>query len=209
MAIWLSSQEAAKRLGVSRPTLYAYVSRGLVRSTSAPDHAHARRYAREDIERLRERAEQRRHPEKVTGRALHWGAPFLESSITLLAGNRLYYRGYDACELARSRSIEEVASLIWLGSFETRFPASDGHIGATGRADGRSFIARAQSMLPLVIARDPLAFDLRPRSVALTGWRILNFLTSVAVESPNTAKTIDETLRQHWAPKVPHAAALV
>jgi citrate synthase len=209
MATWLSSQEAAKRLGVSRPTLYAYVSRGLVRSTPAPDHAHVRRYAREDIERLRQRAEQRRHPEKVMGRALHWGMPLLESSITLLAGNRLYYRGYDACELAHSRSIEEVASLIWLGSFETHFPATDGHIAVTARADGRSFTARAQSMLPLVAARDQLAFDLRPRSVAYTGWRILNFLTSVAVESPSAAKTVDETLRRHWAPRVPHAAALV
>jgi citrate synthase len=96
MATWLTSQEAAKRLGVSRPTLYAYVSRGLVHSTPSPDHPHARRYAREDIERLCQRDEQRRHPEKVMGRALHWGMPLLESSITLVAGNRLYYRGYDA-----------------------------------------------------------------------------------------------------------------
>ena len=209
MATWLTSQEAATRLGVSRPTLYAYVSRGWVRSTPAPDHPHARRYAREDVERLRQRAEQRRHPEKVMGRALHWGVPLLESSITLVAGNRLYYRGYDACELAHSRSIEEIASLIWLGSFENHFPPSDRHIAATGRPDGRSFIARAQSMLPLVAARDPLAFDLRPRSVVHTGWRILNLLTSIAVESPHAAKTIDETLRRHWASRVPHAADLL
>jgi len=209
MATWLTAQEAAKRLRVSRPTLYAYVSRGLVHSTPAPDHPHARRYAREDIERLCQRAEHRRHPEKVMGRALHWGMPLLESSITLVAGNRLYYRGYDACELSHSRSIAEVASLIWLGSFEAHFSAGDHHIAASSRPDGRSFIARAQSTLSLVATRDRLAFDLRPRSVAHTGWRILHLLTSAAVESPNAANTVDETLRRHWAPRVPHAARLL
>ena len=40
--------------------------------------------------------------------------PVLESSITLIDGGHLYYRGYDAVELARTRSIAEVASLIAL-----------------------------------------------------------------------------------------------
>src|SRR5262249_3091305 len=131
------------------------------------------------------------------------------SSITLVANNRLYYRGYDACELARLRSIEEVASLIWLGSFETHFPSNGRHIAGSGRADGRSFVARAQSVLPLLAARDPLAFDLRPRSVVHTGWQILNLLTSIAVGSPNVTKAIDETLRRHWAPRAPNATMLL
>ena len=43
---------------------------------------------------------------------LRWGLPVLESSITLIADNHLYYRGNDAVALARSRSVAEVASLI-------------------------------------------------------------------------------------------------
>src|SRR5688500_16991742 len=116
MATWLTSEEASARMGVSRATLYAYVSRGLVRTSRVQGDPRARRYAREDIERLRGRAEQRRDPQKVVERALHWGVPLLESAITLIAGNRLYYRGHDVCDLARTRSIREVASLIWLGS---------------------------------------------------------------------------------------------
>src|SRR5207302_10861144 len=55
----------------------------------------------------------------------------------------------------------------------------------------------------------PLALDLRPHSVALTGWRILNLLTSVATESSQLEEAPDETLRRHWAARVPHAAELI
>lgn len=210
MVTWLSSADAAKRLGVNRATLYAYVSRGLIRSSPAPGaHARTRRYAREDVERLRSRAEQRRDPQKIVERALHWGVPILESSITLISGNRLYYRGHDVCELAVERSIEEVASLIWLGTFESDIAATDIHVVAGSRAEGLPFITRAQSMLPLVAARDPLALDLRPRAVAQTGWRILNLLSSVAVGSSELEETIDETLRVQWAPRAAHAAELI
>ncbi len=211
MVTWLSSDDAAKRLGVSRTTLYAYVSRGLVRSAPAPGNAHQRRYAAEDVERLRSRSEQRRDPGKIAELALHWGVPVLESSITLIDADRLYYRGYDACELARTRSVEEVAALLWTGSFDVSvFAGTPLHVVAGGRSvEDLPFVSRAQSMLPLVGARDPLAYDLRPRAVAQTGWRIVNLLTSVAVESAELEDSIEETLRKHWIPKTPHAVELL
>ena len=152
MVTWLTSAEASERLGVNRATLYAYVSRGLIRSSPAPGDPRARRYAAEDVERLRSRAEQRRDPQKAVERALHWGVPVLESAITLIAADRLYYRGYDACELARSKSIKQVASLIWLGGFDGEVGATDIHVVPGKSGDRRPFIARAQSMLPLVAA---------------------------------------------------------
>ncbi|MFI5003115.1 MAG: helix-turn-helix domain-containing protein, partial [Reyranellales bacterium] len=45
---WLNSKEAAQQLGVSAPTLYAYVSRGLLRS-EASDGRRERRYRADDI----------------------------------------------------------------------------------------------------------------------------------------------------------------
>src|SRR5690242_417953 len=98
-ATWLSADEAATLLGVSRPTLYAYVSRGFVRSQAAAGSSRARRYAREDLDALRERAEARRHPDKAAARALQWGVPVLESAIALIDGHSLYYRGHDAVAL--------------------------------------------------------------------------------------------------------------
>src|SRR5436190_2476357 len=119
MVTWLSSEDAAARLGVSRATLYAYVSRGRVRSSAAPGDPRQRRYAAEDIDALRNRSEERRDPAKIGERALHWGVPVLESAITLIDNGRLYYRGHDVAELARSHSLEEVAALIWTGEFDT------------------------------------------------------------------------------------------
>jgi hypothetical protein len=115
---WVAAGEATRMLGISRATLYAYVSRGFLRSEPVPGRSRERRYAREDVERLRMRAEERRNPEKAAAHALRWGVPILESAITLIADGKLYYRGHDATELARTRSLEDVAALIWTGSFD-------------------------------------------------------------------------------------------
>ena len=196
---WMSAEEAAKALGVNRATLYAYVSRGYVRSEARLGTARERRYSREDVERLRRRNEERRDPEKAAGRALQWGMPILESSITLIAGGKLYYRGFDVIELAREQSVEEVASLVWTGSFDTDFTETPLHVVSGNRGDdGLPFVARAQSVLAVVSARDPLAFDLRPRAVAMTGWRILNLLTSVAAQTRELAPAVEETLAAAW-----------
>src|SRR2546426_4032280 len=126
---WMSASEASRLLGVTRATLYAYVSRGFIRSQAASGSTRERMYSREDVERLRQRTEERRAPDKAAARALHWGMPILESSIALIDGSRLYYRGLDAATLARSRSLEEVAALIWTGRFETlRPPAPVGRV---------------------------------------------------------------------------------
>jgi len=192
----VTASEAAKRLGISLPTLYAYVSRGLIRSVPDPNNPRSRLYVTEDIER--------RRPANAAERALHWGGPVLESAIMLIAGDHLYYHGQDVATLARTRSVEEVASLIWTGSMTTgSFALTPLHvIAGRGSTEGLPFTNRAGSVLPLVAARDPLAYDLRPHAVAQTGWRILNLLTSVAAESSQLASTVDETLQKRWAPRV-------
>lgn len=207
---WLDAEQATRILGVNRATLYAYVSRGYVRSEPVPGKPRERRYAREDVERLRVRAEERRNPEKAAAHALRWGVPILESAITLIADGKLYYRGRDAAELARTRSLEDVAALIWTGSFEADVFDTPLHvIAGTRTAADLPFVNRAQSVLPLVAARDPLAFDLRPRGVAQTGWRIVNLLTSVAAESQELEATVEETLARAWAVKSRQGAAII
>src|SRR6186997_3100485 len=119
---WVSAADAAGMLQVSRATLYAYVSRGRIRSQPTAGSSRKRVYSRDDVEGLRRRAETRRDPEKAAARALQWGVPVLESSITLIDGHKLYYRGHDAVALAGSRSVEEVASLVWTGRFDLPLP---------------------------------------------------------------------------------------
>jgi citrate synthase len=109
---WISSAEAARRLGVSAATLYAYVSRGLLRSEGATGRRE-RRYRADDVSRLKRRRAVGRKAESIAASALDFGTPVLESSLTLIENGRLYYRGHDATRLARSASLEQVAELLW------------------------------------------------------------------------------------------------
>ena len=174
------------------------------------DSTRERRYAREDVERLRTRAEERRNPEKAAAHALRWGVPILESSITLIADGKLYYRGQDVTELARTRSLEDVAALVWCGAFDADVFDTPLHVvSGLAEAPDLPFINRAQSVLALVAARDSLAFDLRARNVAQTGWRIVNLLTSVAAASQELDATVEDTLAREWAPQRKDAAKVL
>jgi citrate synthase len=109
----LTAESAADRLGVSRATLYAYVSRGFVRAHPAPDDPRRRLYSAADIERLSGNKSRGRKPAEIAAATLDHGLPALASGITLIEGDRLYYRGRDAGELAAHASLEETARLLW------------------------------------------------------------------------------------------------
>ena len=205
---WLTAQDAAAELGVTLATLYAYASRGLLHSEPVPGEPRSRRYPVEDVQRLKERKELRKEPERAVPKALHWGAtPVLESAITLIEGGRLYYRGRDAVVLARSRSVEEVAALIWTGNPDDAAELFSGKAPELPlRKTDLPPTERCQLILPLAGASDPAAWDLRPRSVAATGARILRLLARVASGNPATAGGIATTLQRGWAPERPEAA---
>ena len=194
---WLSAAEAARALDITRATLYAYVSRGLIRSESGTGRSRERRYSRDDVERMRRRAEERRDPDKVASHALQWGMPVLESAITLIADETLYYRGHDAVALARDASLESVASLIWTGQLAGGRPeVSPPAVGRVAAPKSVPFIVRAEATLALASAADHQAFDLRPDAVARTGWRILDLLVGVEVSRGRGA--IDVALARGW-----------
>ena len=109
----MTATQAAAELRVTPATLYAYVSRGLLHSEPVAGRPRERRYAREEIARLKARQEARRDPVKAAAQGLHWGGPVLESAITLIHDGALYYRGRDAIALADSATAEAVAALLW------------------------------------------------------------------------------------------------
>lgn len=110
---FIDAVEAAARLGVTRQTLYAYVSRGLLRAHAPDSPDRKSRYLVADIERLARDRKRGRKPKEVAKAALHWGVPVLESGITLISGGNLYYKGVPAVELAERATLEEVASVLW------------------------------------------------------------------------------------------------
>jgi citrate synthase len=207
---FLTAQEAAAELGISLATLYAYASRGMLRSESVPGEPRARRYPREDVARLKERKELRREPEKVAPKALSWGMPVLESALTLIQDGRLYYRGRDAVELARTATVEEVAALLWTGEpgdagslFAGEPPRIAWHL-----PQGLTPVERCQVAVPLVGAADLAAWDLRPSAVAAAGARILRLMARTAAGDPEIPESsgLATVLQAGWAPGRPEAA---
>lgn len=121
-AHYLSGQEAAALLGVKRATLYAYASRGLLRSEPGEGPGRERRYHREDVERLKARSGARAGHGPVAAGALRWGEPVLESALTAIEPGGARYRGRAATELALSTSFEAVAELLWTGALPESRP---------------------------------------------------------------------------------------
>src|SRR5688572_16175978 len=96
----LTAREAARRLGVKLETLYAYASRGLLRSVPA-ERGRGRRYPVSDVERLKARTDARAGHGPVAAGALRWGEPVLATAISSIGSEGPLYRGERAVELAR------------------------------------------------------------------------------------------------------------
>jgi citrate synthase len=222
---YLTAREAAGELGISTATLYAYVSRGLIRSEATGGKRRDRRYRAEDVSRLRERKEQRRDPARVARSALDWGTPVMESAITLIADGRLYYRGRDAVGLSGSCSLEQVAELIWTGAMsqgsrerppelfralagEPIAPDSPRVVGEEIRR--RTWTDTFAMALHSAAAEDPAAYDLRAAAVARTGARILRLLAASAIgDAPDAGDTMGRILQRRWVPRDLGAAGLI
>src|ERR1700733_4202279 len=112
-ARWLTAEEAIARLGVSRQTLYAYVSRSRIGAVAAPDDPRRSLYDAADVRRLTERNRSGRSRRAVAASTISWGEPILASAITRIEGGRLEYRGQNAIALAETATLEDVAALLW------------------------------------------------------------------------------------------------
>jgi citrate synthase len=196
MDVYLSATEAASFLEVAKPTLYAYVSRGFVRSQPGAN-SRDRTYNRLDLEQLRARKRIRKRPQAEVAAALQWGAPLLESSLTLITNDCLYYRGLSALELALNRSFWEVAGWFWSGVWVI-FPSQKSDDRRRQKRPVDPFhllqiwlIERAQG--------DPLGYQLTMPLAAEVGAAIVRqflvFLTGAA--NPSLVRTASE-LTTSW-----------
>jgi citrate synthase len=165
----LTSAEAAHRLGVKRETVYAYVSRGLLARDPASGHRRSL-FDRGAVDALADRA---RHGNRS-------GAFEVSVRTELTAvdpAGRLFYRGSDAVQLARHRSFEDVAGLLWDGdpgapwllARPDRTLLSKVRAALPARAGATDLIAVATGALG---AADRGAGDRRPEAVRRVGARI-------------------------------------
>jgi len=168
----LDAAGAARFLGVKPATLYAYVSRGLVRSR-ARGEGRERQYLRADLARLKAGRRRRAADGPGLSGALHWGEPVLESAITRITPEGPAYRGRLATDLARSgASFEAVAELLWSGSLPDEPPVWSGDdLGVEPAALSRLLEAASPPLVSLSLllpapgARDPARCDVEPAAV--------------------------------------------
>jgi len=201
----LTAAYAADLLGVTRATLYAYASRGQLRSEAVPGRPRERRYYREDVQRLLDRKDARRDPAAAAARGLHWGGPVLESGITLIHDGRLYYRGRDALTLAETATLEDAALVLWAADdgersrlFDQTCPLSPRQISQL-RACAKDPYALLQAALPVAARVDLASYDRRPAAVRLAGARIVKLQT--AIVAPRAAQLpLHRALQRAWAP---------
>jgi citrate synthase len=202
----LTADQAAAALGVTRATLYAYTSRGQLRSEPMPGRPRERHYYRADIERLRDKKAMRRDPVNAAARGLHWGSPVRDSGITLIHDGALYYRGQNAVRLAAAASLEDVAAILWdaPGSERARLfeqpPALSLRQLAPLRALAPDPLIAMQAALPIAAAIDTASFDLRPAAVRQTGARIVRLFAQI-VARRDLITPIHEALQHGWRSK--------
>ena len=167
----LTTEEAARRLGVKVPTLYAYVSRGLLESHPDP----ARRgslFALEDIEGLAARSR--------GGRQTATRLATITTAVTQL-DQQLgpIYRGRAATALAAGSSFEEVAEYLWQSD-----TGGDWSVPDLGPCPLGAAFERMRWALVLCGAHDPLRSDLRPAAVARAARRCAAALADAVLPGP-------------------------
>ena len=161
----VDSTEAARLLGVKPASLYAYVSRGLLRSHRR-DGSRTSWY---DPDELRQLVAGRGRPPPA-GLAVT-----IESALTSIQGSKLYYRGREAVALAGRAAFEEVCQLLWLDELSyVPFAAAPATVAAVRRGEalaGPAAVALDRLALAVTIAgiEDPLRFDLSRPSVVHSG----------------------------------------
>jgi citrate synthase len=170
----LSSEEAAAYLGVKLETLYAYVSRGLVKGLPGA-RGKGRRYRHEDLERVRARSA------GPAAAALRYGEPVLETRITRITPQGPEYRGRLATALVHDRiSFEAVAEMLWTEVLPEVAPRWPGDGPALHERDlarllprGSSPLAALALVLPVLAAADPLRYDAEPAAVMARARRLI------------------------------------
>ena len=207
MDVYLSAEEAAAILDISKPTLYAYVSRGLIRSLPGKD-SRSRLYNRLDIDQLKARKRIRSRPQSEVQSTLHWGAPILDSVLTLIANENLYYRGANALDLARTHSFWEVACWFWTGSWNSCFVAS-GPVQHWYKSGSDPF-QTLQSWLSDLSSTDPAGYHLQFPALGSTGAAIVRQFLAILTrkQNPELRRAAGE-LQECWCRSRPGAQRIL
>lgn len=161
---WLTTEQAAARLGVKRETLYAYVSRGLVHRALDTDGRRSR-FDPAEIDQLRRR--QRPEGEFAT---------LVSTRIARPTDEGVHVRGRDLVAEAALSTFEDAADRIWQAGPDEAWPSVDDADKVVGDVAVQlprraPLMDRLRIGVALASAADPLRDDLSPASVRTAGRR--------------------------------------
>ena len=211
-ALYLSAREASAELAISPATLYAYVSRGLVRSEPSPD-SRSHRYRAEDIRGLKERRLPSVEPRGF--KSFDPDLPVMDSAISTITEEGAIYRGVNCVDLAETDTLEHAATLLWDVTGVDPFAADNcpevsDEMRAIAEAARRAApIDRAIAVLALATSADPGAFTRATEGRAMVGARILRLLVATMLNTTPSAEPLHLQIARVWAPDNKHAPDLI
>lgn len=208
--LYLSARDAATELAVSPATLYAYVSRGLIRSEPG-ETLRSRRYRAEDVRGLKSR----RAP-MLEGQGLKSAdLPVLDSAISTITEEGSIYRGVFAVALARTATFEQAATLLWDSKSFDPFAKSNLPIVSPAMRKileatrGAAPTDRAIAVLALAGEADPRAYNSVAEGRAAIGARILRLVVAAMIGAEPSANPMHMQIARAWAPDHKHAEDLI
>jgi citrate synthase len=211
-ALYLSAREAAAELAISPATLYAYVSRGLVRSEPSSD-SRSHRYRAEDVRSLKQRRTPSPEPRGL--RSFDADLPVMDSAIATITEDGPIYRGVNCIELAETGTLEHAATLLWDVTGVDPFspdncPLVSAEMSAVAAAARDAApIDRTVAVLALAASADPRAFTRAADGRAMVGGRILRLVVATMLNGTSSAEPLHLQIAKAWAPANPHAADLI
>ena len=171
----LSSEQVARYLQIKPATVYAYVSRGVLRRIRVAGR-------RESYFPLAE-VEALLRPSQPNRRRAPGLADDIRTAITLVEPTRLSYRGQDAGRLARESGFTEVCRLLWQHPGE--FVADPADVDAARimitQLPTADLATKIRMIISVMATRDPSRDDRDPARVAAAAARLI--MTSAQVLS--------------------------
>jgi citrate synthase len=210
--LYLSAREASSELAISQATLYAYVSRGLIRSEPSPD-SRSHRYRAEDVRGLKERRVPSPEPRGL--RNFDADLPVMDSAIATITEDGPIYRGVNCVDLAEKDTLEHTATLLWDVTAIDPFAAdncpqvSDEMRAIADAARRAAPIDRAIAVLALAASADPGAFTRAPDGRALVGARIVRLVVATMLKTAPSAEPLHLQIAKAWAADHKHAPDLI
>ncbi|HWX06872.1 MAG TPA: citrate synthase family protein [Bradyrhizobium sp.] len=211
-ALYLSAREASAELAISPATLYAYVSRGLIRSEPSSD-SRSHRYRAEDVRVLKQRRTPSPEPRGL--RSFDADLPVMDSAIATITEDGPIYRGVNCIDLAQKDTLEHAATLLWdVTGVDPFAPDNCPHVSDAMRAIAEAArqaapIDRAIAVLALAASADPRAFTRAPDGRAMVGGRILRLVVATMLNRAPSPQPLHLQIAKAWAPDHKHAADLV